>query len=532
MAHNLTVNYANSAGVERGADAFGPLAPPSYVNQEDPRVEARRIIDEGSGVSTLLTVYAPGQGGGTTAFGLKFLHDSFERDRGRFPGGYFYVNLAREDPGVAVGHFLDGAAGPGLVRERLGVLVERGVLLQAGSDVQPRYRFTTGRMRSTFTPDSEKPLDTPQRVLTHYYGIAYAAHRQLMPGRWLQRDLDGHSVFPDSARTAVSFESVEEARQALIPERHTVVRVVLEAVAEERYAMAAELCEVLWPFWFLSGYFTDVVDTQVPLVKAVLGTHQVEPARLSRLCVQTAIAYRRDKTHEDARREAERALELAEGAHPLVVFTAYDALGDIEVVESNDDSACELFATARRIIESMDPVDRRALHIAERKEGVSHRRAGRLAEAERLILHARVLLADDDHQNHARTHSATGDLRSSQGRFDDALGEYDDAVRLHRILGDLRRVGDVYVARADAAGKLDGADSPARSAPASQERTCQMPWPCQTLGCRARTTRYSSEGSSARSRVRRPGQAPRSEVGPQVELTRTSLRLPVSRCSR
>ena len=280
-----------------------------------------------------------------------------------------------------------------------------------------------------------------------------------MPGRWLQRDLDGHSAFPDSARTARSFESVEEARQALLPERHTLVRVVIDAVAAGRYAMAAELCEVLWPFWFLSGYFTDVVDAQVPLVKAVLGTHHVEPARLSRLCVQTAIAYRRDETFEDARREAERALELAEGAHPLVVFTAYDALGDIEVVEGKDDAACERFATARRIIEGTDPVDRRALHIAERKEGVSHRRAGRLAEAERLILHAQGLLAGDDHQNHARTHSALGDLRVSQGRIDDALGEYDEAVRLHRLLGDLRRVGDVYVARADAVGGWDGADA-------------------------------------------------------------------------
>ncbi|QVJ00497.1 tetratricopeptide repeat protein [Nocardiopsis eucommiae] len=346
--------------------------------------------------------------------------------------------------------------GPGTdpveVRARLDVLVERGVLVRGAGEGPPRYRFPTRSMRSTFLPDPEQAGDTPERVLAHYYAIAYAAHRRLMPGRWLQRDLDGWSAFPDGARAARSFATVEEARRALSVERRTLVRVVLDAVETGRHAMAAELCEVLWASWFLSGSFADVVDAQAPLVRATEGTHRLEPARLH---VQTAIAYRRDRNGAEARREAALALELAEDAHPLVRLTALDALADVEADEGRYDAASGHFAAATRIAEGMDPVDPRALHIMVRKEGLAHLGAGRLPEAERLILRALGLLPEDDHQNRARTHKALADLRVYQGRLDEALEEYDGAVASHRLLGDQRRVGDVYVARADAVADRD-----------------------------------------------------------------------------
>ncbi|PWV54749.1 M48 family metallopeptidase [Nocardiopsis sp. L17-MgMaSL7] len=661
MGDHLTINLVDSACGESAEHAFGLLAPPRFVDRNDPLTKARRALEERRGTSTVLTVYAPGQGGGTTAFGLKLLYDSFERDRRRFPGGYYFVDLSREDPGVAVAQFLrlmgvqeadvpatperrwemlhrsarwrSGVAvmvdaprsitealpffatspgsltvvtgshrfdlrtlgredlrrirhvdwedvtleglsdadattmflqqakvavegerdramvsdfvsaargNPGLVadyafdvvterlfrsedgdplaaahrrtfgaaailghqprdrgdfagltgdqralavllaqhpdsdfgvdlavsllhpgtdpveaRARLDVLVERGVLHRTTGEGSLRYRFTTRSMRTTFPPDPEQAMDTPERVLAHYYAIAYAAHRRLMPGRWLQRDLDGRSAFPEGARSARSFATVGEARRALYVERRTLVRVVLDAVRAGHHAMAAELCEVLWPFWFLSGYFTDVVDAQSPLLRATEGTHRLEPARLSRLRVQTAIAYRRDRNWAEARREAELALELAEGAHPLVRLTALDALADIEADEGRCDAASGHFAAATRIAEGMDPVDPRALHIMVRKEGVAHLGAGRLPQAERRILRARDLLSEDDHQNRARTHKALADLRVRQGRLDEALEEYDGAVASHRLLGDQRRVGDVYVARADALAERD-----------------------------------------------------------------------------
>lgn len=661
MGDNLTVNLFDNASGESAEHAFGLLAPPRFVDRNDPLARAREALEEHRGTATVLTVYAPGQGGGTTAFGLKLLYDSFERDRRRFPGGYYFVDLSREDPGAAVAQFLRlmgvpeadipatperrweklhrsprwrsgvavmvdaprsitealpffatspgsltvvtgshrfdlrtlgredlrrirhvdwedvtleglsdtdattmflqqakvapagerdremvadfvGAArgNPGLiadyafdvvterllrtgdplaaahrhtfgeaavlghqprerrdfagltgdqralaallsqhpdsdfgvdlavsllrpgtepeeVRERLDVLVERGVLFRTAGEGPLRYRFTTRSMRATFPPDPEQAMDTPERVLTHYYATAHAAHRRLMPGRWLQRDLDGRSAFPDGARSARSFATVEEARRALLVERRTLVRVVQDAVDTGHYAMAAELCEALWPFWFLSGAFTDVVDAQGPLVRATEGTHRLEPARLSRLRVQTAIAYRRDRNWSEARREAERALELAEGAHPLVRLTALDALADTEADEGRYDAASGHFAAATRIAEGMDPVDPRALHIMVRKEGVCHLGAGRLTQAEPLILRALGLLSEDDHQNRARAHKALADLRVRQGRIDEALEEYDEAVASHRHLGDQRRVGDVYVARADAVEDRDPA---------------------------------------------------------------------------
>ena len=666
QGRDITVQYINGAISDVSDDSertFGLLVPPSYVDRDEPRADAQRIIDEDPSASTMLTVFSKVQGGGTTAFGLKLLHEGFERDRARFPGGHVLVDLVREDPWMAVGRLLRlmdipeedipatlewrvqklhqsprwrsgiavmvdspgnftdvrlflatspgsltvvtgpqnfnlktlgrddrrflrhvqwrsiqldalsdedaatmfrlrsdlapsrpgewamvadfvAAAGgnPGLiadyafdvhverqcgapdplatahrnhfgsdtvpgrrprdrvdfaglddgqralavrlaglpdvdfgfdlaealmadstgsedVRAGLGILVERGVLDTTVTGSEPRFRFITRSMRSTFAPGMEKHLDTPQRALTHYYEIGYAAHRKLMPGRWLQVELDGRSAFPDSARTARSFASIDEARQALTPERQTLVKVVIDAVAAGHFAMAAELCEVLWPFWFHSGWFTDMVDAQAPVLRAALDTHHLEPARLSRLCVQTAIAYRRDRNPTDARLHAERALELARGEHPLVVLTAHDAIGDVEADAEEYDAAIGHFAEARRIAEGLDPVDLRALHIMERKEGVAHRRAGRSSEAEPLILHAKGLLAEDDHQNHARTETALGDLRRDQGRFEEALESYDGALDRHRLLGDLRRVGDVYVLRADVNRTRDAAAS-------------------------------------------------------------------------
>ena len=69
------------------------------------------------------------------------------------------------------------------------------------------------------------------------------------------------------------------------------------------------------------------------------------------------------------------------------------------------------------------------------------------------------MLAEDDHQNHPRTETALGDLRRDQGRFEEALESYDGALDRHRLLGDLRRVGDVYVLRADVNRTRDAAAS-------------------------------------------------------------------------
>ncbi|MFE6447049.1 hypothetical protein [Nocardiopsis dassonvillei] len=373
------------------------------------------------------------------------------------------LRLARLGPPAERGRGSEAAGGSGAdaVREALAVLVEEEVLTVSGEGSGRRHRFLSARVRQTCAARALDRDRILREVLTHYFERAAAAHRLLLPGRWLQADIDGRSAFPAGAATAHAFADREAARAFLDTDRAALRATVIEAVVRGEYERAAELCEHLWALWFTSGRFADVVDTHTELLNQTLGTHRLSPARLSRLCVQRSIAYRRDDSLARAREDAERALELARAVappQPLVLLTALEAVGDAALRGGGTEEAADRFAEALEVAGAAG--DPRAVRNALRKLGGVRLEQGRDAEAEELLVRALDLAAGDpadDLQNRARLGATLGDLLLRRGRREEALDRWARAAELHGRLGDHRRVGDMHLRRAEALEPVDAA---------------------------------------------------------------------------
>ncbi|MBE3002132.1 hypothetical protein IDM40_26030 [Nocardiopsis sp. HNM0947] len=350
-------------------------------------------------------------------------------------------------------------------------LVRGGVLhvLRSGPRTPgDRYFFASGRLRRSPSFHMKGNMDEITTTLTHYAELGYAAHHAIFSDRWLQIELDGDTAFPAGTDRARSFANADEAGQALEAERGALIAVITHAVLHGHHAEAAELCEVLWPFWFTRGFFGDIGDTHPALLRAAGAAAVVPPARLSRIHAQCSIAFRRENHLAEARRDAERALELAEGANPLVRLTAQEAHGDALLAFGDRGRARDSFEQARQSAREVDPFDGRALHIAERKLaelllGDADTDADADTDTDlrgvaELLDHARSLLAEGDHQNHGRTHTVTARLRAREGDIAAALGEYDRAIERHGRLNDRRRMADNHLERADHAPEGPRAD--------------------------------------------------------------------------
>ncbi|MFC9086871.1 tetratricopeptide repeat protein [Nocardiopsis dassonvillei] len=373
------------------------------------------------------------------------------------------LRLARLGPPAEWGRGSEAAGGTDAdaVREALAALVEEEVLTVSGEGSGRRHRFLSARVRQACAARALDRDRILREVLTHYFERAAAAHRLLLPGRWLQADLDGRSAFPAGAATAHAFADREAARAFLDTDRAALRATVIEASVRGEYERAAELCEHLWALWFTSGRFADVVDTHTELLNQTLGTHRLSPARLSRLCVQRSIAYRRDDSLARAREDAERALDLARAVappQPLVLLTALEAVGDAELRGGGTEEAADRFAEALEVAGVAG--DPRAVRNALRKLGGVRLEQGRDAEAEELLVRALDLAAGDpadDLQNRARLGATLGDLLLRRGRRDEALDRWARAAELHGRLGDHRRVGDMHLRRAEALEPVDAA---------------------------------------------------------------------------
>lgn len=248
-------------------------------------------------------------------------------------------------PDTDVGPEVVAALGRGHGRElvsALETLVERRVLGRVTEPTEwtgPRYAFRSPALHRALALRAEEPMDDLTAVLDHYAAIAHAGHRALAPQRWTQFDLDGDSAFDDAVRTARSFEEADEARTVLSAERRALNSVLARTVEAGRLREVAELCELLWPYWFTEGMFADVADTHEMVLRAARGGPHVNPARLSRLSVQSSIAHRRDLDLTGARVHADRTVEFAEGAAPQVRASAHEADGDVSEAEGRVDRA-------------------------------------------------------------------------------------------------------------------------------------------------------------------------------------------------
>ncbi|WP_017616493.1 hypothetical protein [Nocardiopsis salina] len=362
----------------------------------------------------------------------------------RLPDADFGTDLLRR---------LTGRSADGLVSD-LEELVRSGVLhaLRSGPRTPgDRYFFASGSLRRSPSFHMKGSMDEITTTLRHYAELGYAAHRAIFPDRWLQIELDGDTAFPAGTDRARSFATADEAGRALEAERGALIAVITHAVLHGYHAEAAELCEVLWPFWFTRGFFGDIGDTHPAVLRGSAGRPAAPPARLSRIHAQCSVAFRRERHLTEARSDAERALELAEGAHPLVLLTAQEAHGDAHAALGNRARARDSFEQARQSALAVDPVDERALYIAERKladlllDGADPD----LREAAELLDHARSLLPEGDDQNQGRTHTVTARLRARAGDTAAALVEYDWAIERHGRLDDRRRMADNHLERAD-----------------------------------------------------------------------------------
>lgn len=341
----------------------------------------------------------------------------------------------------------------------LGDLVTRGCLSRfedIGS--RPRFRFVdrgrAERLRETLRPSGIE--GARERIFGHYRDLARRIHAVCAPHRWL-------FGVSDQSRPDLT----EEQAHALAEiERNTLRTVVLDAIEQERFLLAFEICEAFWAHWFPKGCFSEVVDTHTPLIEAVISQGEVvglDRARASRLLVQRSIAYRRDREFTPAEEDAVSALRLARSAEPvheLALLTALEARGDSyrehsatgTETETDLRAAEEHFAESSRVAERLVPEDVRAVANAMRKLGEVRFRLGSQTEARSLLEQVeqiwRIRLPEDLH-NLARTLTARGDLEAGAEDRDTAVRLWSEALELHRRIGDGRRAADLHVRRAD-----------------------------------------------------------------------------------
>ncbi|ASU84167.1 hypothetical protein CDO52_16445 [Nocardiopsis gilva YIM 90087] len=337
---------------------------------------------------------------------------------------------------------------------------------------EPRYRFRSDRTVKIARRVATEGSDVVADLLAYYLELALTAHRVLLPGRWLHKDLDGQGITPPP--DGVVFESKDEARRRLRTERAAVKAMAVLAAREGRFREGFQLCEALWAFWFLGGHFDDVVDTHTALINAVAPTSELPPARLSRIYVQRSIAYRRDAEYDRALADAETGLDLARAArpeHPLALLTALEAVGDVYQERKEFARAGAFLADVLETAESLtpSPENQRAVYNAACKLGQARMSEGRFDEAGELLDRAWTLVSQQpvrDVQNEARIRTRKGDLAQLTRNTTLAMDHWNAAIGLHRELGDSRRMADVHVKRAEALRRTapDAARSELRTA--------------------------------------------------------------------
>jgi tetratricopeptide (TPR) repeat protein len=399
-------------------------------------------------------------------------------------------------------------------RGALEELVSAGVVEAAegrGGEDLPRFRFTDRRSIDALRSGPAGERDLLGAVLSHYLGLALAAHDVLLPGRWrhpVHRDdplvSEPEMSFWRRKVRALGFWSWEKARvlDHLDNDREALRAAVASAAENDRPRTAFRLCEALWAYWFLCSDFDAIVASHTVLLERSAAPAVLLPGELSRMYVQRSIARRRGASTarvtgedqsaqlEQARRDAERAVELAREEEPQrrqrALLTALEAVGDVHLDAGEPAQAVPYFAQALGIAEALDPPDRRAQYIEERKLAVALMRDGRIKEAESHLKHAWELLewvqqvfADStvplvppayneffsttrdgyflptDPQNTAQIRAAQAELAFLAGRLDEAQSWWSNAMEAHMHHGNRGRAADLLVQWADAIEAYD-----------------------------------------------------------------------------
>lgn len=98
QARNMYLTMRDDHG---GAPGYDLPAPPAMVDREEPLRAALEAIDHGHDHATLLYLIAdPGRG--SSALGLKILHESWAAHSSRFSGRFHHADLSRDDVLVAI----------------------------------------------------------------------------------------------------------------------------------------------------------------------------------------------------------------------------------------------------------------------------------------------------------------------------------------------------------------------------------------------------------------------------------------------
>jgi tetratricopeptide (TPR) repeat protein len=249
------------------------------------------------------------------------------------------------------------------------------------------------------------------QLVDHYLGMAAAADRTVLPGRWrLGKYFD--------AEPRISFDNSAAALEWLELERANLVAVLQQATQKEMHESVWQICEALWGLFLMHKHYRLWIECHELGVAAAQACG--DPLAQARMLEALAFAYLNLKDFALAVEYCHQALRLERAAnHPLGEASALEYLGTAELAMGRNDRAIEFYTTAKIIHQRLDRP--RGVALMTRHIGGALHHAGRYKEAiERLTTALNYFSEHRELYHVARTLSQLGQNYLSAGRLNDA----------------------------------------------------------------------------------------------------------------
>jgi tetratricopeptide (TPR) repeat protein len=249
------------------------------------------------------------------------------------------------------------------------------------------------------------------QLVDHYLGMAAAADRVILPGRWrLGEYFD--------AEPRVAFDDGAAALEWLELERANLAAIVHQAHLEGMHEAAWQTCEALWGLFLMHKHYRLWIECHEIGVASARACGN--PRAHARMLEALAFAHLSLKDFAQAIEYCQEAVQLERAAnHPLGEASAVEYLGTAELAMGRNDRAIELYLSARIIHQRLGRP--RGVALMTRHIGEALRQAGRYNDAIEYFTDALNFFSENRERYHvARTLNHLGETYLLAGRPHDA----------------------------------------------------------------------------------------------------------------
>ncbi|HEU5160754.1 MAG TPA: tetratricopeptide repeat protein [Streptosporangiaceae bacterium] len=288
--------------------------------------------------------------------------------------------------------------------------------------------------------------DTFAQLVDYYLGMAAAADRAILPGRWR---LGGY--FDGPPRT--SFDSGATALEWLELERANITATLRQAHQEEMHEAVWQICEALWGLFLIHKHYRLWIECHelgVAAARACANT-----LAHARMLEALAYAYINLQDFAPAVEYCRQALRLERDSdHPLGEASALEYLGVAELGSSRNECAIDLFTMARDIHQRLGRP--RGVALMTRHIGEALRQAGRYNDAIEHFTDALNFFSANSERYHvARTLTRLGKTYLLASRLDDAERTLHSALETALEIDARHEAANVHVVLAQLSAAID-----------------------------------------------------------------------------